>query len=148
APAALNRETKPFHRYQVDARQLERWGLSSLNLPPQTAVSWQQPPLWEQHRNLVLVGVLVFALQTGLVGALLIHQRQRQRAEALLTESEERMTFTAASANVGMWQFNRETKELWTTEHCRTMFGLANDDPLTGKMLLEAIHPEDREIAA
>jgi len=28
------------------------------------------------------------------------------------------------------------------------MFGLANDDPLTGNMLLAAIHPEDREIAA
>ncbi|HSV23097.1 MAG TPA: ATP-binding protein [Xanthobacteraceae bacterium] len=148
APAALHRETKPSHRYQVDARQLERWGLSSRNLPPQTAVSWQEPSLWEQHRNLVLAGILVFAVQTGLVGALLIHQRQRQRAEALLKESEERMTFTAASANVGMWQFNRETKDLWTTEHCRTMFGLANDDPLTGSMLLEAIHPEDREIAA
>jgi hypothetical protein len=32
--AALARETKPLHRYEVDARQLARWGLSSNDLPP------------------------------------------------------------------------------------------------------------------
>jgi len=64
-----------------------------------------------------------------------------------LKESEERMTFTAASANVGLWQFDRETNELWATEHCRTLFGLKRDVPLTRDTFLATIHPEDREVA-
>src|SRR5262249_1788520 len=112
-----------------------------------TIVSFREPGIWEQHRNLVLASVLIFTLQTGLVGVLLIRRRKSQRAEALLNESEERMTFTAASANVGLWQFNRGTNELWATRHCRAMFGLASDAPLTRDTILAAIHPEDRDAA-
>ena len=57
------------------------------------------------------------------------------------------MTFTAASANVGLWQLDRKTNELWATEHCRAMFGLASDTPFTRATFLEAIHPEDRGLA-
>ncbi len=57
------------------------------------------------------------------------------------------MTFTAASANVGLWQFDRTTDELWATDHCRAMFGLASDVPLTRDTFLAAIHPDDRHIA-
>jgi hypothetical protein len=27
------------------------------------------------------------------------------------------MTLTAASANIGLWQFDRDSNELWATEH-------------------------------
>ena len=57
------------------------------------------------------------------------------------------MTFTAASANVGLWQFDRTTDELWATQHCRAMFGLANDVPLTRETFMAAVHPEDRRVA-
>jgi len=57
------------------------------------------------------------------------------------------MTFTAASVNVGLWQFDRETNELWATEHCRALFGLGSGVPLTRGTFLAAIHPEDRETA-
>ena len=57
------------------------------------------------------------------------------------------MTFTAASANIGLWQYNPESQELWATEHCRTLFGLGRDVPLTRDNVLKAIHPEDQELA-
>jgi C4-dicarboxylate-specific signal transduction histidine kinase len=89
----------------------------------------------------------VFALQSAFVGVLLIQRRRRQRVEAMLKESEERVTFTAASVNVGLWQFDPKTSELWATEHCRALFGLEKDAPLTRDTFLAAIHPDDREIA-
>jgi PAS domain S-box-containing protein len=49
--------------------------------------------------------------------------------------------------NVGLWQFDRATNELWATEHCRALFGLGKDVPLTRNTILAAVHPEDREIA-
>jgi signal transduction histidine kinase len=147
SPGALPLITEPRHQYRVDARQLERWGLTASNLPPDTIVSHREPTIWEQHRDLVLAAAVVFALQTASVVALLLQRRRRRRTENLLKESEKRMTFTAASANIGLWQFNRDTNELWATEHCRALFGLDSDVPLTRESFLKAIHPEDREIA-
>jgi PAS domain S-box-containing protein len=137
----------PGLAFRVDARALERWGLKQSNLPPGSIILFKEPSLWDQHRNLILGTALVVGLQSCVVAALLFQRRRRWRAEASLKESEERMTFTAASANVGLWQYDRTTDELWATEHCRAMFGLPNDVPLTRETFLTAIHPEDRGMA-
>jgi C4-dicarboxylate-specific signal transduction histidine kinase len=145
--ATLPRQTRPAHVYQVDARALARWGLREADLPAGTTVMFNDPGIWNQYRGLVLATLLVFSLQTAFAAALLLQRRRRRRAEVLLKESEERMTFTAASANVGLWQFDRATDELWATEHCREMFGLGKGAPLTRDTFLAAIHPGDRATA-
>jgi PAS domain S-box-containing protein len=137
----------PGLTFRVDARAMDRWGLKERNLPPGSVVSFKEPGLWDQHRNFIVGTMLIVALQSLVVAALLVQRRRRQQAEISLKESEERMTFTAASANVGLWQFDRITNELWTTEHCRAMFGLASDMPLTRDTFVEAIHPDDRGMA-
>jgi PAS domain S-box-containing protein len=137
----------PNPAFRVDARALERWGLKQSNLPPDSVVLFTQPSVWNQHRNLVLGTALVVGLQSCVVAALLFQRRRRWLAEGSLRESEERMTFTAASANVGLWQFDPTTNELWATEHCRAMFGLASDVPLTRDSFTNAIHPADRGMA-
>ncbi|MGX5736384.1 sensor histidine kinase [Bosea thiooxidans] len=146
-PAALPPRTNPGQAYRVDFRAMQRWNLREGNLPAGTIVLFKEPTLWDQHRNLVIAAICISALQTGVAGALLIQRRRRQRAETLLKESEERMTFTAASANLGLWQFDRGTNELWATEHSRALFGLGDDVPLTREAFLAAIHPEDRGTA-
>lgn len=146
-PATLPPQTNPNQAYRVDYRAMRRWNLRESNLPPGSIVLFKGSSIWDQHRNLVLAFLAVFGLQTAFAGALLIQQRRRRRAEALLKESEERMTFAAASVNLGLWQFDRTTNELWATEHCRALFGLADGVPLTRDTILAAIHPEDRELA-
>ena len=126
---------------------MERWGLKERNLPPGSVVLFKEPTVWDEHRNLVLATLFVVGLQSLFVAALLFQRRRRRQAEISLRESEERMTFTAASANVGLWQFDRISNELWGTEHCRAMFGLAGDVPLTRDTILAAIHPDDRDMA-
>jgi PAS domain S-box-containing protein len=144
-PATVPPRTNTERAYGVDYRAMQRWNLSESNLPLGTIVKFKEPSIWDQHRNLVLAALGVFALQTAVAGALLIQRHRRRAAEKLLAESEERMTFTAASMNVGMWQFDRKTNELWATEHSRALFGLASDVPLTRDTVLKAIHPDDRE---
>jgi len=143
----LPRQTKAAHAYRVDARQMERWGLSESRLFDDAIVSFKEPTLWERHHALVLGAIAVFALQTLVTTALLLQRRRRRQAERLLTESEERMTFTAASANIGLWQFDRAADELWTTDHCRALFGVPADVPLTRETFLAALHPDDRSRA-
>jgi PAS domain S-box-containing protein len=146
-PQTLPPRTNPAQEYRVDLRALKRWNLPESNLPAGTTVLFRKASIWEQHRVLVLAAVLAFTLQTLFAAALLIQRRRKQHAERLLKASEERMTFAAASANIGLWQFDSKTNELWATEHCRTLFGLRDELPLTRDTVLSAIHPEDHKVA-
>lgn len=134
--------------FRVDAREIDRWGLSRSNLPAETTVLFEVPTLWQRHKWLILGTVAAFAIQSVLLVALLIQSSHRKRAETMLRDSEDRMTFTAASVNAGLWQYNQETNELWATEHCRALFGLAEGVPLSRDSLFATIHPEDRGTAA
>jgi PAS domain S-box-containing protein len=146
-PATLPPRTNPAQAFRVDVRAMDRWGLKQSNLPPGTTVLFHKPSIWEQHRYLISAIALVLVLQSAAVAALLFQRRRRRQAEISLRESEDRMTFTAASVNVGLWQFDRTTNELWATEHCRAMFGLARDIHLTREVFMAAIHPADRRLA-
>ena len=146
-PQTLPPRTNPAQAYRVDFRALKRWNLPESNLPAGTTVLFRKASIWEQHRNLVLAAFFAFALQTLFAAALLLQRRRKQHAERLLKASEERMTFAAASANIGLWQFDLKTNELWATEHCRSLFGLSHELPLTRDTVLSTIHPEDRKLA-
>jgi PAS domain S-box-containing protein len=146
-PATIPPRTNPDQAYRVDYKAMQRWNLRESDLPPGTTVLFKESTVWETHRNFFISALLIFALQTTVAGALLIQAHKRRRAETLLKESEERMTFAAVSVNVGLWQFDRATNELWATEHCRALFGLGKDVPLTQDTFLAAVHPDDREIA-
>ena len=138
--------TRPTFR--VDARAMERWGLQQKNLPAGSIVLFNKPSLWQQHRYLISAAVAVVVVQSLIVAALLFQRRRRRQAEGSLKESEDHMTFAAASASIGLWHIDRETSQLWATEHCRAIFGLAADIPLTREALLAAVHPDDRSVAA
>ena len=65
----------------ADARQLKRWGLSESALPAGTAVSFRQPGIWQQHRQLILGVIAVVALQAAIITGLLFERRRRYAAE-------------------------------------------------------------------
>lgn len=146
-PATIVPQTNPGQTYRVDHRAMARWGLQETKLPPDTVVLFKEPTIWTEHRGAVVAAILIVALQSLIVAALLFQRRRRLRAENLLKESEERMTFAAAAANIGLWQFDRDRNELWATEHCRSMFGIARDAPLTRNTFLSAVHPDDLQTA-
>ena len=146
-PAAIAPQTNPGQAYRVDHRAMVRWKLQASKLPPDTAVLFKEPTIWTEYRGPVNAAILIVALQSLIVGALLVQRQRRLRAENLLKESEERMTFAAAAANIGLWQFDRHRNELWATEHCRAMFGIARDAPLTRDAFLSAVHPDDLQTA-
>ena len=68
---------------------------------------------------------------------------ETRRAEKTTRESEERISFAAASSHVGLWQYEIETNVFWTTEYCRTLFGLSRGAQLDFDALLGRIHPND-----
>ncbi len=95
----------------------------------------------------------VLAIQAFLIGltvpVLLLGASidETRHAEQAVRESEERMSFAAASANVCMWSFDRKTDRFWITDHGRADARIPPHVPLTRQTILDAIHPEDRQAA-
>jgi PAS domain S-box-containing protein len=127
---------------------MTRWGLAQRNLPPGSTVLFHQPSLWEQNRLLVSATAAVVVLQSSIVAGLLFQRRRRRQAETSLRDSEDRMSFAAVSASIGLWQFDRATEELWAAESCRAILGFEKDTPITLERFLAAVHPDDRHFAA
>ena len=140
--------TTTDHGYRVDARQLERWGLLRSALPAGATVSFEASTLWDSHRKAVLGTLAIFGAALLALAILLVQIGRRRKAETYLKDSEERLNFAAASGGIGLWQYDIGNSELWSSEHCRTMFGLSPDCPLTTDVLLRRVHPADRHIAS
>lgn len=100
----------------------------------------------DPETNVLAVQVFLIAISVPLLllGSSIDESR---RSEQTRRDSEERIAFTAAATNTGLWQFDAATKLFWTTDHCRSVLGLAGDRPLTLERFLSVIHPEDRMAA-
>ena len=69
----------------------------------------------------------------------------RKKAEELLRESEERMTLAAEAANLGVWVRDLARNTIWASDQWRALFGFSPAERLDFEMLLQRIHPDDRD---
>jgi len=65
----------------ADANELKRFGMSENRLPPGCEVRFRAPSLWRDYKWYVVVALLVVALQSALIVAVLLQRRWRHRAE-------------------------------------------------------------------
>jgi PAS domain S-box-containing protein len=143
-PGSIAPRLSANRRYQVDARQLLRWGLSEKNLPADTVLSFKQPTLWEEHRNLVVATGFVILLQAIMISALSIQMFARKRAETSLKESEERWRSVFEMSTVGVALADHNFRFQATNAAFKTMFG-RTDEELRGRTPLDLVADEDRE---
>ena len=146
-PAAIGLRNSASRTFRVDARQLERWGLSARNLPADSIVAYKAPTLWQSHPRVVTATLGMFTVMASVLMALLVQVGRRKLAEANLKESETRMRFAAAAADIGLWQYDIQANRLWSSKHCRAMLGLSEHEPLTATALVDRVHPDDRHVA-
>ena len=144
AGAASSRITQTTN-FLVDWRQLRHWGLSESDLPAGAVVRFREPSLWDLYRKQIIALIAVLIVQTLLIAGFLIQGRRRRRAEESLRDTEERMTLTAESANLGLWRRDVQTDRVWATETCRSLLGMDPVVPLTPRSLIEICHPDDRQ---
>jgi PAS domain S-box-containing protein len=144
APAAIEPQPSQNRKFRVDARQLLRWNLPEQNLPEDTVLSFKQPTLWEEHRDLVLAAIFVILLQTIMITALLIQMFARRRAETSLRESEERWRSMFEMSTVGVALADDRFRLLAANAAFQSMFGYT-DEELHGFPLDDITVEEDRE---
>jgi PAS domain S-box-containing protein len=62
-----------------------------------------------------------------------------------LRESEERMTLAAEAAGFGVWMWSIPRNQVWGSERWLRLFGFALDATVSFEMVMQRIHPDDRE---
>ena len=75
----------------VDFAQMQRWGLPPKRIPDGAVVVNRSPGLWEQYSREVSVAAAVLALQSLLLGVLLVERRRRKMAEGELQQLSGRL---------------------------------------------------------
>ncbi|THD61919.1 MAG: PAS domain S-box protein [Bradyrhizobium sp.] len=143
-PAMLAPRSSENRKFQVDARQLLRWHIPERNIPKSTLVSFRQPTIWEEHRNLVLATIFVILLQAIMITALLVQMLARRRAEKWLRESEERWRSVFEMSTVGIALADRNFRFQATNTAFQKMFG-RTDEQLHGLTPLDLSAEEERE---
>jgi signal transduction histidine kinase len=80
-----------------DDRQLRRWKIDRRLLPMGSVVLFHEPSLWERYRLYITGAASVIAVQTALIGLLLVQRAQRRRAQQSLAE---RLRFETLLSNL------------------------------------------------
>jgi signal transduction histidine kinase len=79
----------------VDWRQVRRWGIDERTIPRDAVVHFKPPTLLEAYRNETIAAAGVLALQTALIGWLVVERRRRRLAES--SEQTRRLELAHAS---------------------------------------------------
>src|SRR5262249_7507887 len=67
--------------YRFDARQLRRFGIDRLRLPPHSAIDFDRPSLWQSWGGYAVAAVVLLGLQTWMIVLLLANRAHRRRAQ-------------------------------------------------------------------
>jgi C4-dicarboxylate-specific signal transduction histidine kinase len=100
------------------------------------------PPVqWRDFQTLSVL--LLLAVEAVLIFMIVTRDRRRLRLEAMLRESEERVVFSAESADLGLWQWDAHSDRFWATTHCSEMLGIRPGKEYSMDMMTAAVHPDD-----
>jgi signal transduction histidine kinase len=82
----ISNQNAPLHTYQVDERQLKRWGMSSSQLPVGSDLRFLQFNVWQEYRWQIIGIIAALLLQGAVIAGLAIEHRRRRAAELELRQ--------------------------------------------------------------
>ena len=98
----------------------------------------------------VIWGLLISTLIRDTHGAALYFVSQiqditvRKRAEQALRESEERLSIAREAVELGIYDFDAQTRTIHWDARVRELWGLGDEDRVTFSFFLSRLHPDDR----
>jgi PAS domain S-box-containing protein len=102
-PEQIGVQETSANAHLFDFRQLRRWGISEVSLPPGSEVRHRDASFWELYRWHVIGVVSVCVIEALLIAGLLVQRSSRLRADRALRESEDRFRRMADTAPVMVW---------------------------------------------
>jgi PAS domain S-box-containing protein len=129
-----------------DWRELQRWNIPETAIPKGSEVRYQVPSFWQAYHWFIVGALGLVFIETVLIFGLLMNIRQRKHAERSLRASEVQVRLAAAAAGAGLWSLDREGRVVWATDRAFELYGLTKGEPATLERVLQAVHPEDRDL--
>ncbi len=127
---------------EVDWRELRRWNVPESALPAGTIVLYRGPTVWERYRKYVIAALVVMVVQTLLIIGLLWQRWRKQKAEARLSESEERFRAMASTTPSLVWVCDKNGKVTYLNDRRINFTGRDPDGGLADAWTA-FIHPAD-----
>ena len=132
------------HVPMFDWRQLQRWQIAESRLPRGSSILFRPQSFFEQHREYVAGGLIIFIAQLALIGSLLIQRARRRRAEEDTQASEARYRSVVDTQSELICRFLPDSTLTFVNDaYCR--FWHKNRDELVGHKFIELIPPSARE---
>ena len=66
-------------------------------------------------------------------------------SEEKLRQSEQRLELAAGAGDLGLWEWDVTSDDVWMTRECRALFGYRADEAVGLMRFLRTVHPDDRE---
>lgn len=148
-PASIGLQKHGALQMLVDYAALKRFGLSPSSFPAGTRIV-NRPADWSDYyasNPLVVWAALGFILlQFGIIAALFVNTERRRRAELALRRSQAQLQHSQKIARLGSWERDVSANTLRWSDEVYSIYGetRATFEP-TFDLMLERIHPEDRE---
>jgi two-component system, LuxR family, sensor kinase FixL len=86
---------------------------------------------------LVIVLAMSFELTSDVSAAARLGRR--------LQDSERRMDHASAAVGLGMWSWDLNTHEGWSSTKARSLLGFSESEPFTEARFMDLVHPDDRD---
>jgi PAS domain S-box-containing protein len=129
-----------------DWREFQRWNIPETAVPKGSELRYYVPSFWQRYRWLIVGTLGLVIIETVLIFGLLINIRYRKQAERSLRTSEEQVRLAADAAGAGLWSLDREGRIVWASDRAFLLYGLTKGEPATLERVLQAVHPEDRDL--
>ena len=129
-------------RIQVDWRALQRWHIPESALPAGSLVLYREPTFWEQHRQVLIVVIVLIAVLALLIVGLLWQRARKRKAEAVMREAEERFRVMADNTPSLVWMCDPRGKITYLNER-RIAFTGPDLKAGYGDSWAAYVHPDD-----
>lgn len=89
SPSAIPRKLTEALKPVFNWKQMQRWGVSELDLPPASEIRFRDPTFWEKYRWQTAAIAAIILIQAALISVLLQERKRRSDAEE---EARSRLT--------------------------------------------------------